>query len=229
MIDQTSSDEKSGGEMPGDPKPAKRSGSAWGELVILGAVAVTVALLVRVFVMQTFFIPSGSMEHTLEVHDKVLVNKLVYDFRSPHRGEIIVFTAPDSWHHDPAQGADFIKRVIAVGGDRVVCCDDRQRLTVNGYALDEPYLYTQPDGTADAPSRDRFDVTVPPGRLWVMGDHRSASADSREHWMETEDITVATIAEDAVIGRAFVLFWPLGRATWLSVPATFDGVPAPAG
>ena len=215
MIDQTSSDEKSGGEMPGDPKPAKRSGSAWGELVILGAVAVTVALLVRVF-----FIPSGSMEHTLEVHDKVLVNKLVYDFRSPHRGEIIVFTAPDSWHHDPAQGADFIKRVIAVGGDRVVCCDDRQRLTVNGYA---------PDGTADAPSRDRFDVTVPPGRLWVMGDHRSASADSREHWMETEDITVATIAEDAVIGRAFVLFWPLGRATWLSVPATFDGVPAPAG
>src|SRR5215813_14694445 len=99
------------------PTPKARS-SFWRELPILLGVAIVVAILVRAFVLQTFFIPSESMENTLLIKDRVLVNKLVYDFRSPHRGEIVVFTAPDSWRNDPSE-VDFIKRVIGVGGDHV--------------------------------------------------------------------------------------------------------------
>jgi signal peptidase I len=208
-----------------DEQTQKRRGSFWRELPILLGVAVLVAVLVRAFVLQTFYIPSPSMEHTLNILDRVLVNKLVYDFRDPHRGEIVVFKAPADWRSGP-EGEDFIKRIIGVGGDHVVCCDDEQRITVNGRALVEPYIYTDGDGTQDPPADKAFDVTVPDGRLWVMGDHRSASGDSLEHWGQTEDITAATIDSDAVVGRAFVLFWPVDRATWLSVPSTFDKVPA---
>jgi len=197
----------------------------WVELSILVAVALVVAVVVRAFVMQTFFIPSESMQHTLNINDRVLVNKLVYDFRAPHRGEIIVFEAPDAWHIDPTE-KDFIKRIIAVGGDHVECCDKQQRIMVNGKALDEPYLYHGDDGMADRPSDDPFDVVVPAGRLWVMGDHRSESGDSRQRWVQTHDAVESTIPVKSVIGRAFVLFWPVNRARWLDVPATFQGIPA---
>ncbi len=210
-----------------DEQTAKKSGSFWRELPILVGVAILVAVLVRAFVLQTFYIPSPSMEHTLNVWDRVLVNKLVYDFRSPQRGEIIVFEAPQGWR-ESATGEDFIKRVIGVGGDRVQCCDAQQRITVNGKALDEDYIYAQPDGTQDPPAGDTFDVTIPQDRFWVMGDHRSASGDSLMHWTQKEDITFSTIDEDAVVGRAFLRFWPLDRITWLSVPGTYDAVPAAA-
>ena len=205
----------------------KRRGTFWREFPILLAVAVVVAVVVRAFVMQTFFIPSESMQHTLNINDRVLVNKLVYDFRSPRRGEVIVFRAPTLWSIDPAE-KDFIKRIIAVGGDRVVCCDAQQHITVNGHALIEPYIYHDDDGVSDLASEDPFDVTIPAGRLWVMGDHRSASGDSRQQYLRTHDVVDSTIAEKAVIGRAFVVFWPVGRATWLDVPSTFDNVPAPS-
>ena len=193
-----------------DEQTEKRRGSFWRELPILVGVAILVAVLVRAFVLQTFYIPSPSMEHTLNVWDRVLVNKLVYDFREPRRGEIVVFKAPQQWQSG-TEGEDFIKRIIGVSGDHVVCCDNQQRLTVNGHALDEP-----------------FDITVPNGRLWVMGDHREASADSLEHWETSQNIDEATIKADAIVGRAFTIFWPVNRATWLSVPSTFEGVPAPA-
>lgn len=200
----------------------------WGEMAILVLVAVVVAVVVRAFVMQTFFIPSPSMEHTLNIDDKVLVNKLVYGFRDPHRGEIIVFQPPSSWRVVAAE-KDFIKRVIGVGGDHVVCCDAKGRVTVNGKALDESsYLYRGPDGTIDLPSEDPFDVVVPPGRLWVMGDHRSDSDDSRAKFQRTNDIDEATISTDDVVGRAFVLFWPASRARWLDVPSTFEDIPKPS-
>jgi signal peptidase I len=188
-------------------------------------VAILVAVLVRAFVLQTFYIPSPSMEHTLEINDRVLVNKLVYDFRSPERGEIVVFKAPGEWRNQP-EGEDFIKRVIGVGGDHVVCCDAQGRLQVNGQPLDEPYVYAD-GGLADPVADDRFDITVPANRLWVMGDHRSASGDSLEHWERSRDLTVSTIPVDAVVGRAFVVFWPVNRATWLSVPDGFAPVPQP--
>ncbi|MDO3700661.1 signal peptidase I [Micromonospora sp. C28SCA-DRY-2] len=207
-----------------DEQTDKPRSSFWKELPILLGVAILVAVLVRAFVLQTFFIPSPSMENTLQIDDRVLVNKLVYDFRSPRRGEVIVFKAPLEWSSNP-DGEDFIKRVIGVGGDHVVCCDPQDRLVINGKPLDEPYIFSA-DGQRDKPADQEFDITVPEGRLWVMGDHRSASGDSLEHWQQSgQDITVATIDEDEVVGRAFTVFWPVSRATWLSVPKQYEGIP----
>jgi len=207
-----------------DDQTDKRRGSFWRELPILLGVAILVAVLVRAFVLQTFYIPSPSMEHTLNVLDRVLVNKLVYDFREPRRGEIVVFKAPQDWQSG-TEGEDFIKRIIGVGGDHLVCCDDQQHLIINGHSLNEPYIYRDSDGTQDPAADGGFDITVPSGRLWVMGDHRSASGDSLEHWEQSQDVNEATIQSDAIVGRAFTIFWPVNRATWLSVPKEFDRIP----
>jgi len=207
-----------------DEQTAKRRPSFWRELPILLGVAILVAVLVRAFVLQTFYIPSPSMEHTLNIDDKVLVNKLVYNFRNPYRGEIIVFEAPSGWRGS-VDDKDFIKRIIGVPGDRVVCCDSEDRLTINGQSLDEPYVYTDASGQQDPAADKKFDVTVPADRLWVMGDHRSASGDSLEHYEQTGSIAEATIPKDSVVGRAFTLFWPVSRATWLSVPDGFNVIP----
>jgi signal peptidase I len=200
----------------GETKKQKSKRSFWIELPILVLVAVLVAVVVRTFLIQTFYIPSESMENTLLINDRVLVNKVVYGMRDPLRGEIVVFKPPESWHSGDKD--DYIKRVVGVGGDRVVCCDTQGRITVNGTALNEDYLYPNAK-----PSNEEFDITVPKGRLWVMGDHRNESADSRVH----QDFNKGTIALSDVVGRAFVLFWPLNRATALSPPDTFSGVPAP--
>jgi signal peptidase I len=213
------------------PSPVRRRGGLlrgirgnfWKELPILLVVAVVVAVVVRAFVLQTFFIPSPSMEHTLDINDRVLVNKLVYDFRSPGRGDVIVFTSPMAWRNSPDE-VDFIKRVIGVGGDHVACCDALGRITVNGTALNETYLNA--DAGRMAASPNPFSIVVPAGRLWVMGDNRYFSGDSQERYYLTGNIDASTIATSAVIGRAFVVFWPLGRATWLTVPPTFAHVGA---
>lgn len=208
-----------------DEQTERRRSSFWRELPILLGVAILVAVLVRTFVLQTFFIPSPSMEKTLNIDDRVLVNKLVYDFRSPERGEIVVFRAPTRWSGNPA-GEDYIKRVIGVGGDRVQCCDGEGRLMINGTSLTEPYIFDE-RGQRDPAADEKFDIVVPAGRLWLMGDHRSESGDSLEHWEHTSDIDQATVPESAVVGRAFTIFWPLDRAGWLSVPASFEAVPEP--
>lgn len=213
-----------------DEQTEKRKGSFWRELPILLGVAILVAVLVRAFVLQTFYIPSPSMENTLNVWDRVLVNKLVYDFREPRRGEIVVFKAPADWQSG-AEGEDFIKRVIGTPGDNIVCCDDQQRLQINGVSLDEPYIYTEADGTRNQVADQEFNITVPAGRLWMMGDHREASGDSLEHFEQSTapddagKIQDATVPVDSVVGRAFTIFWPAGRATWLSVPEEYNAIP----
>ncbi|MDX3097344.1 signal peptidase I [Streptomyces sp. ME01-24h] len=170
---------------------------------LLVVAAAAVVALANVFVAQPFEIPSGSMENTLRAGDRVLVNKLAYRFGStPARGDIVVFDGKGSFVQDSA-GTDFVKRVVGVGGDRVTCCDDRGRITVNGRPLDETYLYP-----GDTPSRVAFDVEVPKGRLWVMGDHRADSRDSRDH---LGDPGGGTVPVDQVIGRAEATLWPLGR------------------
>jgi signal peptidase I len=110
----------------------------------------------------------------------------------------------------------------------VVCCDAQNRLTINGVSLDEPYIYRDTDGQQDPAADKKFDITVPAGRLWVMGDHRSASGDSLEHYEESGNITEATITEDSIVGRAFTVFWPVSRAKWLTVPDGFKNIPDPA-
>jgi signal peptidase I len=225
VIDEPQSADGSGPDEPEKPEePQRRKRGFWRELPVLLVIAVGVAVIVRSFVLQTFWIPSESMQNTLLINDKVLVNKLIYYIRSPHRGEVVVFEAPPSWHSGTDE--DIIKRIIGEPGDHVVCCDDRGRITVNDRPIDEPYLYGT-GGVTDKPSERPFDVVVPKGRYWMMGDHRSNSADSREHYFRQNDVVAATVPEDFVIGRAFVIFWPTGHAGWLTVPDTFDSVPDP--
>ncbi|MCP2339716.1 signal peptidase I [Actinomadura rupiterrae] len=224
-------------------KKRKKKGSFAKELPVLVGVALVLALLIKAFVIQAFYIPSGSMENTLQIGDRVLVNKVVYHTRDIARGDVVVFNGLDSW--DPevqvskpsnpvskvlrAIGSafgvapnekDYIKRVVGVPGDHVKCCDAQGRVTVNGVPLDEQsYLFTDPSThVQNKPSIDPFDATVGPGQLWVMGDHREASSDSRWH---RGDRGGGTIPTDHVIGRAFVIVWPLNRLDTLPIPKTF--------
>ncbi|MEV8019233.1 signal peptidase I [Streptomyces sp. NPDC086554] len=174
-------------------------------------------LLVSAFVVQPFQIPSRSMEPAFRVGDRVLVNKLAYRFGSePQRGDAVVFDG-SGYFGD----ADYIKRVAGVGGDRVVCCDKRGRIKVNGEPVDEPYLYP-----GDAPSKVPFDVVVPEDSLFLLGDHRSDSRDSRDHLGQPGG---GMIPVDSVIGRADWIAWPIGRWTSLERPGGYARVPAPGG
>lgn len=211
--------------------------------VALLACCLAFLLLLSAFVAQPFLIPSSSMEHTLEVGDRVLVNKLAYQFgNQPQRGDVVVFDGTGSFVHREAEenpvtgllrgaGAalglarpadtDYVKRVIGIGGDRVTCCDKRGRIEVNGEPVTEGYVYA-----GDAASSVPFDIVVPEGKLWVMGDHRSRSRDSRDHLGEAGG---GTVPVGKVIGRADWISWPVSRWTTLDRPASFDHVPAPAG
>ncbi len=219
------------------------------ELVFVVVGAIIVSSLLRAFVGQMFIIPSASMENTLLIGDRVVVQKIT-DF---HRGDVVVFKDPADWlgdepTEDPTLGdrvlefvgiptasspGHLIKRVIGMPGDTVVCCDDSGRLTVNGAALDETsYLYTSSSGTQVAPSEVDFTVVVPRDHIFVMGDHRDLSADSRCH---LSDISpegrgqAAFVPVSDVVGPAFAIASPFDRAKRLRAPATFAEVPAPTG
>jgi len=222
------------------------------ELVVLVIAALVIAVTVKTYLVQPFVIPSQSMENTLLVNDKVLVNKLVGHLSPIRRGDIIVFDGTGSWKPPAVTDSnplvriyrnvrglfstrlghtDYIKRVIGLPGDHIRCCNAQGLLTVNGIPLQEgAYLY--PGST---PSTVRFSIVVPPGRLWVMGDNREDSADSRYH-----DCQVAaslcelwdrdgTVPESMVIGRAFLVIWPPSRFRELRVPATFSQAGLSAG
>ncbi len=213
---------------------ADRERQSWWDIPVTIAIALAVVLLITTFVVKPFSIPSGSMENTLQIGDRVLVNRMVYRFRDIERGDVVVFNGSGSFvpaqvtpDRDPITGAlvwvgqsfglvapdstDFIKRVIGVGGDRVTCCDEQGRILVNGEPLnEEEYLFP-----GDAPSLQPFDVEVPEGKLWVMGDHRSASADSRVYLGNPGG---GFVSEDAVVGRAMTVVWPLNRFSNIPLP-----------
>jgi signal peptidase I len=242
----------------------KRRKAPWWELPVLVAVAILVAVLVKTFVIQPFYIPSPSMEKTLHgctgcKGDRILVNKPIYDLRDPHPGDIVVFHAPPGWDEEPASkppsnpvvkalrgfgqlvgfvppdGLVLVKRVIAVGGQTIkgVSLNGRDEIMISEHGtagpwrtLNEPYTYYNGDD-----SHATFGpVTVPKGRLWVMGDHRDDSADSRFHCASnagqgpddaTCDPTASTVAINEVIGKAVVIAWPPSRWRTLGTPATF--------
>lgn len=219
------------------------SGHPWRAAGLLAAVCLTCVLLVSHFLVQPFLIPSGSMEPTLRVGDRVLVNKLAYGSGStPRRGDVIVFDGTGSFVQEPPRGnpvtgmlrdaaaavglagpagTDFVKRVIGVGGDHVVCRAEGGRIEVNGHPVDEPYI--QP---GDVPSRVPFDIVVPPGTLWVMGDHRADSRDSRDH---LGDPGGGVVPLDRVVGRADWIGWPAGRWSALGPTDAFRDVRRPGG
>jgi signal peptidase I len=228
------------GNVAGRARPRKRR-SFRAELPVLIVLALVLALLVKTYVVQAFWIPSSSMENTLDIGDRFLVNKLVYHFRSIHRGDIVVFNGTGSWLAPSTSSPeplvrlwhtviglfgvglpndDFVKRVIGLPGDHVACCNAQGLVTVNGVALHESsYLYPGNLPSSIPTGSPRFSVIVPAGHLWVMGDHREVSEDSRLH---RDAPGGGAIPESAVIGRAFMIVWPLSRWRILPIPATFQ-------
>jgi signal peptidase I len=214
----------------------KRQLPLWQESLLLVATALVLALIVKTFFFQAFYIPSDSMVPTMIQNDKLLVQKWSYWSGGPERGDIVVFRDPGNWlgedeadeSSNPVQrglevvglfpsGGHLIKRVVGLGGDRVVCCDAEGRTTVNGQAIDEPYLADQ-----DANADQAFDVKVPKGYLWVQGDNRGNSADSRAHLGEPGG---GFIADDDVVGKAWLRVWPFSRFGLISDSDAFDEVP----
>jgi signal peptidase I len=210
----------------------------WQETILLLGLALVLALIIKSLFVQAFYIPSPSMEPLFIKNDRILVQKVSYwGGSTPSRGDIVVFKDPGGWLNEAdtttpqgpitkimekvglyPTGGHLVKRVIGVGGDRVVCCDAKGRITVNGKALNEKaYL---PKGTA--PSQIKFDRTIPKEHLWMMGDNRSFSYDSRGHMGGPGG---GFVPEDLVVGKVFTLIWPWKRAEFIHRPATFEDIP----
>ena len=219
-----------------EPSRQRRQLPVWQEMTLLVVIALVLAVVVKAFLVQAFYIPSASMNDTLVENDRILVQKPSYwGSGSPQRGDIVVFADPGGWlnasEESPAHGltklletiglypagGHLVKRVIGVGGDEVRCCDKQGRITVNGVPLNER-AYVAPGEKA---SSIVFDVKVKKGYLWVQGDNRSNSADSRVH---LGDPGGGQVPADDVVGKVFSVVWPLGHATLLHRPATFGSV-----
>lgn len=209
----------------------RNRGSLLKELPVLVVVALIVSLFIKTFVVQFFYIPSGSMENTLQIKDRVAVNKIPFISRTINRGDVVVFRDPNNWLPEivdygtnkyvakaksalvavgvlPNPAKQYlVKRVIGVAGDHIVCCTKNDKLSINGVEVTEPYIYA-----GNKPSEMTFDVTVPAGKIWVMGDHRGASADSRYH---QEDINKGFVPLSKVTGRVVAVIWPFKDITYL--------------
>jgi signal peptidase I len=211
------------------------------EFPVLVVVALVVSLFIKTFVVQFFFIPSGSMENTLQIDDRVAVNRIPFISNNIKRGDVVVFRDPDNWlpaadvsdsHFviakvkaalvavgvlpNPAKQY-LVKRVVGVAGDHVICCTTTGKITVNGQEMVEPYIFA-----GNVPSDMNFDVTVPKGKLWVMGDHRGASADSRFH---QDDINKGFVPLNRITGRVLAVIWPIKN---ISLVPNIDALNQPA-
>jgi signal peptidase I len=212
-------------------------------LVIVGS-ALVLSLLIKTFLVRSFFVPSGSMLETLQIDDRIIVNELVPNIVPIERGDVVVFKDPGGWLGDPSptvqspltasvdwflsafgltapdSSQHLVKRVIGIGGDHVVCCSADGKLTINGKAITETYL-----GKSIKPSEVKFDVTVPKDSIWVMGDNRPNSEDSRFHG----DLpNKGFVGKQFIVGRAVVITWPFSHWTWLdNFPNVFKDVPKP--
>ena len=202
-----------------------RKGSLLREFPILVIVALAVSIVIKTFLVQFFYIPSGSMENTLQVNDRVAVNKVPFIGKSIKRGDVVVFRDPDNWLPEPYVGDQnkylamvkdafvavgvlpnptkqyLVKRVIGVAGDKVECCSKDKKLMINGFEIDEPYIFA-----GNTASDTNFNVTVPAGKVWVMGDHRGASADSRFH---QDDINNGMVPTAKITGKVIGIIWPI--------------------
>jgi len=202
-----------------------RKGSVLREFPILVIVALAVSLMIKTLLVQFFFIPSGSMENTLQIQDRVAVNKLPFISKNINRGDVVVFRDPANWLPEPYSGDEnrivakikeglvlvgvlpnpakqyLVKRVIGVAGDRVICCSKSGKLTINGKQATEPYIFA-----GNKVSEMDFNITVPEDKIWVMGDHRSASADSRYH---QDDVNNGFVPVSRITGRAYAIIWPI--------------------
>jgi signal peptidase I len=200
-----------------------RKGSVLREFPILVIVALAVSLVIKSFLVQFFYIPSGSMENTLQINDRVAVNKIPFISKSIDRGDVVVFRDPSNWLPEPYADNQnkviakikeglvlvgvlpnpakqyLVKRVIGIAGDNVVGKDGI--VTINGKETTEPYIFA-----GNKPSELDFNVTVPKGKIWVMGDHRGASADSRYH---QDDVNNGFVPESKVTGRVVGIIWPI--------------------
>ncbi|ROQ41411.1 signal peptidase I [Frondihabitans sp. PhB188] len=216
------------------------------DIVIIFLAALLISFLIKTFLVRSFYIPSASMENTLQINDRIIVNELVPNVVPLKRGDIIVFKDPGGWLSTSDQVSSttgnpvvdgfqwfltqvglgtqdsddhLVKRVIGLPGDKVACCNDFGQMTVNGVPLDEPYTKL-PAGISRESEKD-FSVTVPAGSLWVEGDNRYNSADSR---LQTNTPSKGFVPESDVVGRAFIITWPLSRWTWLDdYPDVFRG------
>lgn len=209
----------------------RRRGSLLKELPVLIVVALVVSLFIKSFLVQFFYIPSGSMENTLQIQDRVAVNKVPVLSRTISRGDVVVFRDPNNWLAEASDASTnryvallksglvavgvlpnpakqyLVKRTIGVAGDHIVCCTKDGKLTLNDKATNEPYIYA-----GDKPSEMEFDVTVPKNKIWVMGDHRGASADSRYH---QDDINKGMVPVSRVTGRVFAVIWPFKNIAYI--------------
>ncbi len=214
------------------------------DIAVIFVIAVIISVGIKTFLIRSFYIPSGSMENTLQISDRIIVNQLVPGVVPLQRGDVVVFQDPGGWLPgqatvavNPVTGAidwvltavglsasdsndHLIKRVIGLPGDTVMCCNAVGQMEVNGVPLDEPYLKL-PDGV-DKVSFTDFSVTVPEGAIWVMGDNRYNSQDSR---YQTGTPSKGFVPIDNIVGRAFVVTWPAEHWGWLDdYPSTFRGV-----
>ena len=215
-------------------RPKRRKLSWWQETFLLLGLALITSIVVKAFLVQMFFVPSASMRPTLIEDDRILVEKVSTWDGEVDRGDVVVFADPGNWlgtTPEPTgfqhvlslmglypEGGHLVKRVVAIGGDEVACCDREGRMTVNGEPLDEGDYLRQ----GVEPSQKRFDVTIPDDAIWVMGDNRSNSQDSRFHMREPGG---GSVPLDNVVGKVWAIVWPLDRFEVLETPTTYAEVP----